>query len=87
MVSQNNKIYSVQELSSDLTQFVNLHKACSKDPAFKIKGFYFPWDEGRVERMVLVIILIFQMEELRHWAVCVFKSHSMAGIKIWQLDG
>lgn len=45
-------------------------------------GFYFPWDEERVERMVLVIFLVLQMEELRHWVVCVFKSDSMAGIKI-----
>lgn len=83
MVSHGNKIYSsVQELSSDLTQFVNLHKACSKDSAFKSKGFYFPWGEGRAEKMVLVIIHVFQMEESRLWVVCVFKSHSMAGIKI-----
>lgn len=83
MVSHGSKIYSsVQELSRELTQFVNHHKACSKDPAFKNKEFYFPWDEESVGRMILVIILVFQMEELRHWVVCVFKSHSMAGIKI-----
>lgn len=44
------------------------------------------FDVKMLERKVSVVIPVLQMEKLRHWVVCVFKSHNMAGIKIWQLD-